>query len=109
MRFTLGFVLGAAFGASATLLMTPHAGAANREWLRRKTDELAGGESLVSEVVRTVRESIAERRARIERAIQTGKETAERQEAALWQQLKLAPPTEQDVQLTPPEPPVSTT
>lgn len=104
MRFTLGFVLGAAAGAGAALLLTPQNGAASRAWLRRKTDELAAGESLVSEVVRTVRGTIDAQRARAARALKAGREAAARQESALWQQLNLMPPADQDVALPPPPP-----
>ena len=106
MRFTLGFMLGAAAGAGTALLLTPRDGAANREWLRRKTDQLAAGDSMVSEAARTVRETVKQQRTRVERAIQTGKEAAARREATLWQQLKLTPPTDQDLPFTtPPIPP----
>lgn len=96
MRMMIGFVLGAAVGAGAALLLTPQDGAGNREWLRRKTDKLAAGESLPSGIVRKVRNAVAVQRARIDRAIEVGREATERQEKLLWAQLKLTPPSDGD-------------
>lgn len=92
MRYTLGFLTGAAVGAAVALLTTPNDGEANREWLRHKTDELAAGDSMIAGVIGGVRGFFTEQQARLNAALEAGQREAARHEAALWQQLKLPPP-----------------
>ncbi|HYN87662.1 MAG TPA: hypothetical protein VER55_03995, partial [Ardenticatenaceae bacterium] len=87
MRFTLGVLVGAAVGAGTALLLAPHDGATNRQWLRNKTDELAAGESLAGALVRGAREALEVPRERIRLALEAGRQAADRREAALWQEL----------------------
>ncbi len=88
-KFLLGFALGLGVGAAMGMLLTPQPGSENREWLRAKTDDYAGGDETP---LGTVAGAVREQRSRLEEAIEAGRRASATRQAALWQQLDLNPP-----------------